>query len=438
MTKIIKLANGITVLTEQRAGTGKVSMGVFIKSGSMHESAADNGLTNLMQESTQGGTTTRSHDEIFAEIESAGGSLTSLTSADGTMFSTEVIGRKAGDTFAVLADVLRNPVFDSGEIDQARDQIKQIITQSGQSPGSVARKLFAKTVFGGASIGNDPAGTPALLDTFTPEQVKQKHAELLSNPSNIFISFAGDIDDATAEKLANDYFGDIPANPAGATKNPSYIFEGGDVRQTAALDQLNFMLAFEAPNGKDSDRFAAMMLKETLAGGMSRPLFQEIREKRGLVYTVGAGYTRSDDTGYFVIVGGAGKGNAGELVSVTMDLFGQVARDGFPQRDLDEARERILRRLNSNLETASGTATSNLAEIVDKGRVTPLAEFEANLKKVTPDDLKRVAYNMLNAGKLGLSAVGPLDTLPPEQDIKDMMKAQVGSTTRSQRSGANG
>ena len=140
MTKIIKLANGVTVLTEQRTGTGKVAIGVFFKSGSMHESAAENGLTNLMQESTQGGTATRGHDEIFEQIESAGGSLSSGTSADGTMFSTEVIARKAEDTFAVIADVLRNPVFDPAEIDQARDQIKQIITQSGQSPGSVAKK----------------------------------------------------------------------------------------------------------------------------------------------------------------------------------------------------------------------------------------------------------------------------------------------------------
>ncbi len=253
---------------------------------------------------------------------------------------------------------------------------------------------------------------------------------MLSNPSNIFISFAGDIDDAAAEKLAKDYFGDIPANPAGATKNPAYKFEGGDVRQTAALDQLNFMLAFEAPNGKDSDRFAAMMLKETLAGGMSRPLFQEIREKaRPRLYGRRGLYAHRRHR-LFHGRRRRGQGQCGRTrFSVTVDLFGQVARDGFPQQDLDEARERIMRRLNSNLETAASTASSNLSEIVDKGRITPPAEFEANLKKVTPDDIKRVAYNMLNAGKLGLSAVGPLDTLPPEQDIKDMMKAQVAGIT---------
>lgn len=429
MTKITRLPNGVTVITEQREGTGKVAMNLYFKSGGAHESDAESGLTNLMQEATQGGTTTRSRDEIFEGIESAGGSLSSGTAGDGTSFSTEVIARKAEETFKAIADILRNPAFDQDEIDKARDQIKQIMAAQQQSPGAVAKRQFAATVFKGQSAANDPAGTPETLDSFTRDQVVAKHAEMLSNPNDIYVSFAGDIDPATAEKLVKDAFGDIPANAAGTKPPVPFKFKGGDTRLEAELDQMNFIFAFPAPDKKDTDRFAVTMLKEALAGGMSRPLFQEIREKRQLVYTVGAGYSAGEETGWFTVAGGAGKGNAGELVKTTIELLGEVARNGFTQQELDEGIARIMRNVNGSRETAAGSGASNLSSYIDKGRITTAEEYEANLRRVTPDDIKRVAYDLLKSGDYGLSAVGPLDTLQTPQEIKELIKQQAQGVT---------
>lgn len=421
MTTVFHLPNGVTGICEERKGSGKVAMQVLIRHGGMHEDEKDNGLTSLTQKSCQSGTATLSRDEIARAVEAGGGELASGASRDGTTFASEALSRFAPGTFRIMADVIRNPAFNAADIEKDKAMILQRLVAMAQSPEAQASKNYTATAFAGQSFARDPLGTKESLEGFTRADVLRKHAEMLADPARIIVSFAGDIDAAAAQQLVEDAFGDLPT-PARALADPAVTFTGGDSRVEADNEQLNLLLGFPAPPSKDDDRYAIMLLEEALAGGMSSPLFQEIREKRGLVYTVGAEYSGLPTTGIFSIVAGTGKGNAGELVSVTFDLLGAVAREGFDDEALAQARERLMRKMKDGRETAEGASDDNLEQIEEHGRLITPAEVEAHLKAVSNDDIRRVCADFLKSGGYALSAVGPLETLPEPQEIKALMQ----------------
>jgi predicted Zn-dependent peptidase len=423
MTTVFRLPNGITGVCEERPRSGKVSMQIHVKLGSGTEAADENGLTNLMQESCLAGTAARSRAEIAEAIEAKGGSLGSMTGRNTTVFRAQALARHAKETFETLADVVRNPVFDGAEVEKTKEQIIQIILQEDQDARKQAvDKLFSAT-FTGQAYGASPEGTPESVADFTVAQLREKHAQLLAHPENIVVSFSGDIDAKTAQDLVEKAFGDLSAAPAPA--KASVAFTGGDIREPRNNEQLNLYFGFPAPARSDADKYAAMLFEELLSGGMSSPLFQEIREKRGLVYSVGAEYADMETTGLFLIGAGTGKGNAGELMKVTFALLGEIARDGFSDEELARAADRIIRQMKDAGEKASGTAADNAGELLTEGRLISLDEHETALRNVTSDDVRRVCINMLKDGVYGLGAVGPQDTLPAQAEIKKMMQDSV-------------
>lgn len=417
------LPNGVNVVTEQRPGTGRVSMQIYFKTGGVDEKAEESGLTNLMQEAAQTGTATRTRDEIADEIEAKGSPIRSSTTMETTMFETSALTRNAGDVFGVLADVILNPVFDAAELEQVKDEIIQEIEQAKKNPAAAAGRKFWETAFAGQSLGASPSGTAELVASCTPEQLKARHAEFLSHPQDIVISFAGDIDPVEAEKMAAQWFGRL----AGAKKRPApdATFTGGEYREDNSSNQINVAIGFKAPHANDPDRYALMLFNEAFAGGMSSPLFQELRVRRGLVYTPRAQFGMFEKAGTYVISNGTGKGKAGELVTAVAGLLGKAAREGITQEELDTARERILRTARASRERASASAGANAAQIMKQGRIVPLEELEQKLGNVTVDDIRRVAGTMLKDGAFAMSAVGPQDTMPSPQELKELLAKQV-------------
>ncbi len=424
MTKTFRLPNGVTCVCEQRPKSGKVNMMIGIKAGSMHEGMDEAGLTHLMQESTWGGTTSRSTEQIFEDIESRGGSFGSDTGRQSTMFTATALSRDAKHIFAILADVVRNPVFDAEEIRKTKERIGMMIDGENQSAAGRAQQEFVKKAFENQPIATSPAGTKDMIASYTQQQIHDKHAELLEYPENIVISFVGDIAPRSAEKLAKDFFGDL--KPSATPRPPVTVdFKGGDFREANNNNQLNLVFGFEAPSINDPKKYHVMMLKELISGGMSSPLFKEIREKRGLVYGVNAGYSPFESAGLFSITAGTGKGNAGELITVAMDLLGDVIKNGFSDDDMKIARERIIRSSQGAQESAKSVCIGNASNIMNYGRIVPMAEFEANLAKVTSDDIRATMAQMLSSGKHALAGIGPQDSMPSSADIKNMMQAQL-------------
>ncbi|MFN3826057.1 MAG: M16 family metallopeptidase [Micavibrio sp.] len=426
MTKVFHLKNGITCVCEPRPQSGKVSMIVNIKSGSLHEGLDEAGLTNLTQEAAWGGTTSRSMEQIFEDIESRGGTFGSDTTRRNTSFTASALTRDTEFIFSVLTDVIRNPAYDPEEIRKTKERICIGIDGENQNPAVRASQEYMKVAFEGQSAATPPAGTKDLVNSFTPQQIKQKHAELLSKPENIIISFAGDITAKTAEKLAKRYFGDLKA-VAATPATPSLAFRGGDYREANNNNQLNLVFGFKAPSINDPRRYHMALLQELIDGGMSSPLFVEVREKRGLVYSVGASYSPLDDTGLFSIRAGTGKGNAGELINVSLNLLGEVLQKGFTDAEMKTACERLIREKQAAQESAGAVCGGNASQIMTYGRVVPLEEFESALQKVTSDDIRTTLLDSLKTGEYALGAIGPQDTMPTPDEIKKLILKQTQS-----------
>jgi len=418
------LPNGVKVACEERPGTGKVSMRIAFKSGSSHEAAGENGLTTLVGEVCFAGTTMRPGRDMVAQaLESKGALYKNETDREETFFLAEARSKDAEEIFAVLADIVRNPTFDPAEIRLTQSQLQAFIEKSKEDPDETTYDNFFEAAFPGHAAALPPAGDAQLMGSFTPAQVKRKHAEMLAHPENITISFAGDIDSATAIQLADESFATLTRGPA--LKRDPMVFKGGDVRVANENEQMNILFGFEMPKLSNRDRFKYSMLQELLSGGMSSPLFQEIRDKRSLVYHVHAGTMPLEDVGIFYVNAAMGRGNAGELIKVTFDVLGDVIRNGFTDAQMELARERQVRGLEGSLERASLATGRNATQMSLLGRLISPQDLADELAQITSDDVRRVCAQMLRSGKYALSAVGPQDTMPSEQEIKEMMQKQV-------------
>lgn len=423
MIQSIQLGNGVTIICENRPKTGKVSMQVALRNGAAQEPFEHAGLTNLAQEICWGGSKTRSRDDIADAIESLGGSYSSNATRGQTWFAAQSLARDTGAVFAILADAIRNPAFDPEEIEITKEQIKTGIEQRDEKASTLASKALMEAAFAGQAAANHPHGTLESVESFTPAQIHDRHAELLSRPQDIIISFAGDIDMAAAQALGQAAFGDLTGE--GSAPNPPLTFKGGDIRIPQNNEQLNLTFGFEAPKATDPKRFHINLLEELLSGGMSSPLFQEIREKRGLVYSVGASFTPLRENGLFSITAGTGRGNARELMTTAFTLLGDLARTGFTQAQMDKACERIIRGLKGSLESDFAAVNNNSAQILIHGRLISLDEYESSLRKVTSADVQNAIGEMLRSGTYALGAVGPQDNMPDEAEIKTMMAQQA-------------
>lgn len=422
--KLSKLANGIRIACEPRPGTNIVAMQVYFGSGTAGDSAQKTGLTSLMQEACSAGTTSRTRQEISDALEAKGIAFSSGAAVDQTVFTVTCLADDAPYAFGILADIIRNPSFESAEIDREKTQILQMLAMEKSKPLTLASRQFLGEAFKGQHAGRNPFGDAQTLAALTPDDLRNRHKALLARPTDMVVSIAGDMDPVTAEKLVDTHFGDLQTNMRKrAFKKPHFV--GGDSRTAFDNQQLALVFGFEAPSIDDPRRFDFMMLQQLLAGGMSAPLFQEIREKRGLVYGVSAQYTPLNGSGLFRISATTGKGNAGQLISASMDLLGDVARKGFTQDQLNIAVERIISQIESSRERTASVANANGQQLVSRGRLIPPKEIEQMLKRVTPDDVRRAAAELLSQNEYALGGYGPLDTMPSRQEILGMMKAQT-------------
>lgn len=427
MSKTFALPNGLKIVCEERPNTGKVAMQVMIRCGSLHESPEQAGLTNFMQEACWGGTTTRSRDELAEDIEFRGGAFSSDTSRGQSWFGAQALSRDTEAVFDVLADAIRNPVFAEEEVEITRDQILTSIEQAAQHAPYIAATQFYRAAFAGHAAAHPSIGLRETVEHFTAGDLRTRHSRLLSHPEQIVISFAGDLEAETARQLGERYFGDLTGDPLIPAEPIEFI--GGDYRTANNNEQLSLIFGFEAPSSANPDRYHFIMLQELLSGGMSSPLFQEIREKRGLVYSVGADYVALESCGLFAIRAGTGRGNAQELMSATFDLLGMIAANGFTEAEVQMARERIIRSLKGALENDS-TACQRLAtQLLNFGRVIPLEEYEAILSRVTGNDVQNACARMLKSGSYALGGAGPQDNMPDQAAIRTMIAAQTKTLT---------
>ncbi len=406
--KVTTLGNGLRVVVDEMPEVESAALGVWVGCGTRHESEELNGMAHMLEHMAFKGTKTRSARAIAEEIENVGGSLNAYTGREITAYHASVLKEDVGLGVEMVADILRNSVFDPDELQRERGVILQEIGQALDTPDDLIFDQFQSTALPGQPLGRPVLGTAESVEAIGRDHLFAYLARHYT-ASNMVLSAAGRVQEAQILDLAEKHFGTVPRTPANAEVLSPLRYVGGDGREARVLEQAHLVLGCEGIGYRDPDYFATAVYSTLFGGGMSSRLFQRIREERGLVYGIHCFNAAYADGGLFGIYAGTGEDDLGELVPAVCDEFAGVA-DTLTEAELIRARNQIKAGTLMALESSHARCEQAARHLIIHGRPIPYAEVVARIEAVDQDAVRRVARRLLK-GKLTIAALGPIDEL---------------------------
>ena len=413
------LPNGFRIVTEHMPGLQSASIGVWILAGARHEAAHQNGIAHFLEHMAFKGTKTRSALDIAEAIEDVGGYINAYTSREVTAYYARVLADDVPLALDVMADILRNPVFDEAEIEIERGVILQEIGQALDTPDDIIFDWLQEQAYPDHPLGRTILGPEERVRAFTRADlrdfVRQHYA-----PGQMILSAAGAVDHASLVAEAERLFGDMVPAPYRAPD--SARFAGGESRTIKDLEQAHFALAFEGPDYTDDRIYAAQIYASALGGSMSSRLFQEVREKRGLCYTIYAQAGAYSDTGMMTIYAGTSGDQMEGLARITVDEMKRAA-DDMTQAEIDRARTQMKAGLLMGLESPSNRAERLARMLQIWGRVPDLEEVVARIDAVTLPDVRALARETVSRAPAAMALYGPVEAAPTLEVLQERRAA---------------
>ena len=397
------LANGLRIVTEAMPGIESTSLGVWVNVGARSESADLNGVSHMLEHMAFKGTTSRSALDIAEQIESVGGHLNAYTSREQTAYFARVLGDHVPLAIDILGDILMHSTFDPDEVERERGVILQEIGEAHDTPDDLVFDLLQEAAFPDQPVGRPILGTPDHVRAFSSQTLKTYMTDHYLADHMVFAA-AGKVDhDAIVAQLGAAFAG-LAAGDEPAFQPARY--EGGDRRVDRPLEQLHLTLGFPGFSYGDDDFYAGQLLSSILGGGMSSRLFQEVREKRGLAYSVYSFSGSLADGGMFGIYAGTGPDQADELSRViaaeVKKLCEQVGDDEF-----ERARTQLKASTLMALENSGSRVEGFARQLFVFGRIVPMAELVENLNAVTKEQVMAAALSLIEPGQVTMASVGP-------------------------------
>ena len=416
--RVTVLESGLTVATDAMAEFETASVGVWIDAGTRHERAEVNGIAHLLEHMAFKGTETRTAREIAEQIEAVGGHLNAHTSREHTAYYARVLKEDVGLAVDILADILQHSVFDEEEFAREREVVIQEINQAQDTPDDIIFDRLQEVAFPDQPMGRPILGTVKRVNGFGRATLADYMAEHYRAPRMV-LAAAGGVDHEALVELAGEAFGELePETPS--AKEPAR-YEGGDYREKRELEQLHLAFGFSGVAFADPDFYPAQVLSTVLGGGMSSRLFQEVREKRGLAYSVFSFSSSYVDGGLFGIYAGAGEERAPELVPVICDQVALVAAEAN-EEETARARAQLKAGLMMAMESSPARCEQLGRQIQVYGRPIPSSEMIAQIDAVDAAAVRKAAARITDSGPLALTAIGPIGRL----DNYDKVAAKFG------------
>ncbi|GFE65302.1 M16 family metallopeptidase [Litoreibacter roseus] len=402
------LPNGFRVVTEHMPGLESASIGIWVNAGGRHERIEQNGIAHFLEHMAFKGTKRRSALQIAEEIEDVGGYINAYTSREVTAYYARVLKDDVPLALDVIADILRNPVFDPREIEVERGVILQEIGQSLDTPDDVVFDWLQEAAYPGQPIGRTILGPSERVSSFSRDDLAGFVAEHYG-AGQLVLSAAGAVDHDKIVRMAEDLFGDMGASAP--TDAVQAAFASGERRELKSLEQAHFTMALEAPGYREDAFYAAQVFATAFGGGMSSRLFQEAREKRGLCYTIFSQVGSYSDTGLLTIYAGTSGEDIAGLADLTVDELKRAAGD-MSTEEVARARAQLKAGLLMGLESPSSRA-ERLARLIGIwGRVPPLSETIEKIDAVDTPMVRGFAEGLASSGQAAMALYGPVDKAP--------------------------
>jgi predicted Zn-dependent peptidase len=410
--RISTLANGLRVVSDSMDTVETASVGVWVNAGARDESIDINGISHLLEHMAFKGTKRRNAYAIAAEIEAVGGHLNAYTSRENTAYYAKVLKENLPLAVDLLGDILQHSVMADEELERERQVILQEISQAVDTPDDIVFDHFQETAFPDQAMGRPVLGRPEVVGAMGRDRVLTYMRERYSAP-RLVVSAAGRVDHDSLVELAEAAFTQLPIQTDTTRDAPSY--KGGDFRETRDLEQVHLVLGVEGVSYKDDDFYAASILSALLGGSMSSRLFQEIREKRGLAYSISSFLSCYTDTGIFGIYAGTSEGEAAELLPLVLDELDKVKSD-VTAEEVSRARAQLKASLLMALESTSSRCEQLAQQMLVFGHPIPTSEIVSKVEAVDETVVMRVAARLLK-GAPTLATMGPIDKVADYRDI---------------------
>lgn len=416
--RLTTLPNGLRIVSDHVPSMHSVALGIWSGVGTRYEEMANNGAAHMVEHMLFKGTKTRDALEIAQSIESVGGHMNAYTSREVTSYHAHMLKDDMGLGLDVLGDMYINSTLPDDEIERERQVILQEIGMCNDTPDDLVFDNYYETAYPGQTLGAPILGSVEHVTNMSREALTDFITGFYS-PSRTVISAAGHVNhDALVEKVAS-AFADLPADKEFTPKPANY--QGGEHRVQKDLEQAHFILGFQSFGRLDDDHYTAQALSTLLGGGMSSRLFQEVREKRGLVYSIFSFNSAYQDDGQFGIYAGTGPESLAEIIPVISDEILKVT-----QSVTEEEVARAKAQLKSNLLIGRESMMTR-ADQHAKYALFRNAEFdiEATLKKIDAIDAANIqaVASRIFASKPNLAALGPLKNLPEFNVIEEKLAA---------------
>ena len=402
--RLTTLDNGLIVATDIMTTVETASLGVWVNAGTRHETPQINGISHMLEHMAFKGTERRSAQAIAEEIEAVGGHLNAYTSREHTAYYAKVLKEDGPLALDVIADILQHSTLDAEELAREQAVVVQEISQAIDTPDDIIFDHFQTTAFPDQAVGRPVLGTADLVRAMTRDTL----ADYMSDhygPSRMILTAAGNLDHDGLVDSASRLFNSLPTDTPPPNDPARYV--GGDFREERDLEQVHLVLGFNGVSYGDPDFYAASVLSTLLGGGMSSRLFQEVREKRGLVYGIYSFTTAFNDGGLFSIYAGTGEDEVAEVIPVICDEIMKVGQ-GITAAELQRARAQLKASILMSLESTSARCEQLARQMLAYGRPMTVEEVVSHVEAVDEDAVLRVAKSLFST-RPTFCAIGPLE-----------------------------
>ncbi len=401
------LTNGIRIVTETMPAFRSASLGIWADVGSAAESPERRGISHLVEHMLFKGTQRRTAREIAEEMDGVGGNLNAFTDKESTCYYAKVIDRHVPLAADVLTDMFLHSAFDPGELAKEQKVVLEEIKMYDDSPDEMIHDLFIQSMWQGSNLGAPTIGFAETVVNITPDALRD-HMRRHYAPNSVLVAAAGNVDHDEVVALFEGLFAGFSGTcalpmPETPQTSPTRLFRQKDSEQAYVV------LGTRGLAVPDERRYELSVLDTILGGGMSSRLFQEIREKRGLVYTVYSFQAGYRGAGLFGVYAGTSPKNVAECVTLVGEQFEQLRSVRVSENELHLAKEHIKGNLTLSLESTSSRMIRLGRSEFSLGRQLTPEEIESRVDVVTADHVLDLAHELFAPEKLGLCVLGPVD-----------------------------
>ena len=401
MMRLTTLETGLRIASHAMPGLQTAAVGLFADVGSRHEPVAVNGIAHLFEHMVFKGAGGRSAREISEAIEDVGGDLNACTERDGTSFTATIMAEHLPLAVELIADLIQRPHLTPAELEREKEVVLQELGEARDTPGDIIFDNLWSAAFGGQPIGRSILGDEDSVRRVTVDDLQAWRSEQYRTGS-LILAAAGKVEHDQLVEHAKQRFADLPegvlADPAPAR------FTGGIIANRQSSEQAHLTLAYPAPASRDPDYYAARLFADIVGGGASSRLFQQVREDRGLAYSINAALQPYDDAGIFYVYAATARREARAAARLIEQVIAATAHD-TTQRELDRVRTQSRAGLLMSLETPWGQANYLARVLATWGRLVDPAEVTAKIAAVTLDDVRSVGARMI-AGPAAQATIG--------------------------------